>query len=832
MEDQTAQALRKLFDAHRIVFWYDAKRELREQFESLELADVEKVEIADNEFQLKYRMLRAEPDRRFLLYHEGEQPPDLENWLLDVQLCQGEFRTDQTAIWLSELGLGLEFSALISEHAEFFRSSKRLEVLKELLSSEDTAGVIRLKMVAACVSAEPRMDVVVETLLQELADEREEKYKLLERCELDGFLWDQAQRLYGYNSKTPGLRDFVIELFKSCYAMGTEGSVRLISDALVFLKRWKDNRNYGQSFEKLSDECAQVLGVEQDLLTRDLRDLLELDYFRLIDKKILGDLVQAVASRTASTGDIALWVRQRRQSYWYDHYRDLYEAIDYAAQFMSTLAEASLKMSSLADGVQRYCQSWYRLDQLYRKFIFHVRRSGEASLMEQLSDQIEKLYSNNFLLKLNDNWQTQVDSADLWTAATIVPQRQFFHNWVKPFLDKGKKVYVIVSDALRYEIADELLGLVRQEDRYDAQLECALSALPSYTQLGMAALLPNKELALADNESSAVLVDGQSAQGTANRLKILSQALSGKGTALLAEELMAMNKEECRALVRDHDVVYVYHNLIDSTGDKRATEGQVFDAVEDTLGEVVRLVKKLTAANASNLLVTADHGFIYQNQMLEESDFLAEKEVGDSILFKNRRFVLGKGLRETPGLKKFTAEQIGLKGPMEVLIPKSINRLRVQGAGSRFVHGGAALQEVVIPVLKINKKRQSDISAVEVDILGGASSVISSGQLSVVFYQVDPATDKIQPRRLRTGIYTQRGDLISDSHELVFDLASENPRERELKVRFVLTRAADEANGQDVVLKLEEPVPGTSHYKDYKALKYSLRRSFTSDFDF
>ena len=44
---------------------------------------------------------------------------------------------------------------------------------------------------------------------------------------------------------------------------------------------------------------------------------------------------------------------------------------------------------------------------------------------------------------------------------------------------------------MRYEIGDELLSLIRQEDRYSAELEPALSMLPSYTQLGMAALLPN-----------------------------------------------------------------------------------------------------------------------------------------------------------------------------------------------------------------------------------------------------------------------------------------------------------------------------------------------------
>jgi hypothetical protein len=110
--------------------------------------------------------------------------------------------------------------------------------------------------------------------------------------------------------------------------------------------------------------------------------------------------------------------------------------------------------------------------------------------------------------------------------------------------------------------------------------------------------------------------------------------------------------------------------------------------------------------------------------------------------------------------------------------------------------------------------------------------VITSGQLAVAFYQAQPVTDKVQPRKLRAGIYTQAGVLISDCHELTFDLTSENPRERELQVRFVLTRKADDANNQEVILLLDEKLAGTTHYKEYKSLRYLMRRSFTSDFDF
>lgn len=831
MSDRIAQALTKLFDRHRIVFWNDTKRELRGDFEALSLPGVEKLAVQNNEYALKHRLLREDPDQKFLLYREGAQPADLDNWLLDVQLAHGEFRTDQVAIWLSELELGLEFADVIKPHAEFFVAARRKESLRKLLSADDTVGRIHLKMLAVCVGSEPRMDAIVENLLQELSSGVDEGFGLLKRCGLDDFLWQQLLRLYGYKSDSPSMRDFAIELFKSCYAMGTDGAVKLSADALVFLKRWKDSRQFEEGFESLSTECAKVLAIEQDLAKRDFRELIELDYFRLIDQKIISDLVKAVAAQTVSQGDVAVWVRQRRQSHFYGEFRHLYEAIDYAAQFLHALGEAQLTMDSLADGVQRYSQSWFQIDQLYRKFIFHARKSGQPSLMSALFEKIENLYTNGYLLKLGDRFQTFLDAAPRWEALPVPRQDGFFERWVRPFLRKDHRVCVIVSDAMRYEIGDELLSRIRQEDRYGAELKPVLSMLPSYTQLGMAALLPHGELQIADNDTGTVLADGKSTQGTANRTKLLNAALDGRGLAIKADAFMQLHRDECRELLKANDVLYIYHNRIDHTGDKIHSEGQAFEAAEQTLEDLVRIIKKLTAANANNVLVTADHGFIYQDRSLDESDFLGADASGETVLYRDRRFVLGKGMAKSSSLHTFSPEQLGLAGDVEVQIPRSINRLRLKGSGSRFVHGGASLQEVVIPVLKINKKRQSDVTAVEVEILRGSSSAITSGQLAVTLYQASAVSDKVQPRVLRAGIYTQAGELISDSHELSFDLSSENPRERELQLRFVLSRKADEANGQEVILRLDEQHGSTSHYVEYKSLRYVMRRSFTSDFD-
>src|SRR5690606_9232329 len=68
------QALTRLFDKHRIVFWHDAQQEFRTEFDSLELSDVQCITLANNEFGLKYRILREEPQQKFLLYQDGPLP--------------------------------------------------------------------------------------------------------------------------------------------------------------------------------------------------------------------------------------------------------------------------------------------------------------------------------------------------------------------------------------------------------------------------------------------------------------------------------------------------------------------------------------------------------------------------------------------------------------------------------------------------------------------------------------------------------------------------------------------------------------------------------------
>jgi len=279
-------------------------------------------------------------------------------------------------------------------------------------------------------------------------------------------------------------------------------------------------------------------------------------------------------------------------------------------------------------------------------------------------------------------------------------------------------------------------------------------------------------------------------------------------------------------------VLYVYHNRIDATGDKPGTERQVFEAVEDTLRDLVDLVKKVANANATNIFVTADHGFLFQDAELPDQFFLSEKPQGDEILVTNRRYVLGRGLKADQAFTTFSAAQLDLDENIEVQVPKSIHRLKLAGGGSRFVHGGASLQEVVVPVLAINKKRKSDTRLVNVKVLPDTDK-ITTGQLVMRLFQSEPVSDKVQARVLRAGLYVGETLISNDPQpELTFDSTSAEQRDRYQSIQLLLNNDANDYNNRAVEFRLEERIPNTNQWRVYEKAIYTLKRSFTSDFDF
>jgi uncharacterized protein (TIGR02687 family) len=821
--------LLRWFDSRRVVFWHDPDGQYATDVDGLDLPNVETLRVANNEFSIKNRLLHDEPAGKFLVYRTGPVPNSTGDWLLDLELAYGVFTADRTALVAQDLGLaGKGIHEVVQAHEKFFNATKRVESLKALLSPDDDAAKLRAKISAVVLGQrEHSLLEITRTLLMENAKGAHAKYDALVDFGLDDFYWRGVASIYGYESVSPSIDDLVLWTFiKAIEGFKSDRPGGLQNIQLDFASLRNDRRSQ-EAMATLAKRAARDLDYKSKIEDASFRDLVPVDLFEETDQKIISDLARSVAEQTVTPREVTDVVRARQSSVWIDNYKQLYTAVASASELLGELASLNLGMQSFDDGLERYRREWFRIDQLYRQFVYAARTAEYPKPLEALREQVEKRYINKFVYELGNAWQQQVDQVENWRSTVLRSQTAFYSRYVEPLVRDGdKKAVVIISDALRYEAADELGSLIRHEDRFDANLEAVLGVLPSYTQLGMAALLPHSSLEHSA-DAKTVLADNQPTNNTAFRSKILEGVC---GSAIQAEEFKALNAEERRELYKANRVLYVYHNRIDATGDKPGTERQVFEAVEDTLRDMVDLVKKLASANATNIFITADHGFLFQDEALADTFFLSTQPQGDDVEVVNRRFVLGKSLKVDNAFTTFDAAQLGLESDLEVQIPKSIHRLRLAGGGSRYVHGGATLQEIVVPVLVVNKKRKSDTRLVNVEVWP-ESDKITTGQVVVRLFQTEPVSDKVQPRTLRAGLYVGE-TLLSNLVDLTFDQTSGDQRDRYQNARMLLIQESSDYNNRAVEFRLEERIPNTNQWRVFAKAVYTLKRSFASDFDF
>jgi uncharacterized protein (TIGR02687 family) len=825
-------SLQRVFQRHRLVFWYDATGEWVQTFKAYPDDTVAKLAVAGNEFATKVRIVRdPQPEAKFLVYVPTGRPADADNWLLDLLLQGYEYKADKASLALQDVGLPHEFLHLAEDHAPYFSNPKRIEALRELIHKDDQSPEIRLKMMAVLAGTAVDVDAL---LLQFLSTGVEVELiandpvnELFGPAALVEPFWKEIERLFGYTSATPSLRDFAVSLFRAANPL--DGQVTLQPHAKVFLQRWKDSQAHSVSFRQWSHQMEQQLQIATALGGLEERKSLgDWDTFEIFEKFTLHRLCQSFAVGASAT-DLRAVIQQRRVSFWRSEHAHGFAALESAVELRELLASAELTVDSVAGGFNRYVASWWRIDLAYRRCHWNLRRYGQVKLMEQINQWVEKSYVNNFLLPLADRWSDQARALAAWECPGVPAQRQFFSRYVQPFLSKGQKVVVIISDALRYEAAADFAQRLRSANRWTAEVEAVFGVLPSYTQLGMAALLPGQNLAV-DAPAATVTVDGQSATGTENRAKILSLACGGKATAIQAEDFLELNtKTDGRALMRDHEVIYIFHNVIDKTGDAAGTEGKTFDAVEDAFEDLDLIIKKVANINGNNMLLTADHGFLFQQDDVAEDDATPLPAAGEWT-FRNRRFSFGRGIPAAANVKIFESAALGVSGDWSAAFPLSLGRFPLQGSGMRYVHGGISLQEVVVPVVKIHKARTDDTGQVEVELLR-VPGKITTGQLSIALFQDRPAVAKVLPRALRVGVFAKDGTSLSEIKTQMFDSKETEARNRETTMLLVLSPAADAFNNREVDIRLEETVSGTTQIVTYKTHSVKLQKPFTSDFE-
>ena len=329
-------------------------------------------------------------------------------------------------------------------------------------------------------------------------------------------------------------------------------------------------------------------------------------------------------------------------------------------------------------------------------------------------------------------------------------------------------------------------------------------------------------------------IDGMSSVGTAGRAKVVKTNSGVKATAVTAEEVMQMTARgvESKELVQEHDLIYIYHNLIDKVGDDKTSEDRLVEAVQEELDYLISLIKKLSNMNANHIILTADHGFLYQHEGLEESDYISEDLEGDIMVF-NRRYILGREFLPNSNFKYYLAKDLRVDSDCIVALPKGLNRLRRKGSGSRYVHGGASLQECITPLLYIQRKRKDTLREVDVDIINQANNRITTNQHRIQFYQKEPIGKGIVPRDIKAYFATSEKEgkqIISDIFSCTLDKQENRSEDRE--VEYLFTLSTHKVSSSDVYLYVEGRIGDSNQWEELMRLKYKLSIAIERDFFF
>ena len=353
------------------------------------------------------------------------------------------------------------------------------------------------------------------------------------------------------------------------------------------------------------------------------------------------------------------------------------------------------------------------------------------------------------------------------------------------------------------------------------------AVFPSATKFGMAALLPHEQLQMTDDIK--ILCDGEPTDGTAGREKILSRVHAGNA-ALTYRTFLSMKREERREKVKDAQVVYIYHNAIDAVGDKAATEDQVFDACEQAILELKNLVRLITNdCSGANILITADHGFLYSYKPLDESDKAEKSFVSGHIIELDRRYVIADG--------DCTAEHM-LRIPMTHLnsnlvgfTPLDNIRMKKQGGGMNYIHGGISLQECVVPVIEFKNIRATskkfvDVRKAEIQLLS-QSRKVSNSIFSLDFYQTEAVGGKVAAAAYEIYMADGSGKAVSDKKTVIADKTSSNGADRVFRTRFTLKSVEFKKTDTYYLTVVEK---GTANVTD--RIEFTIDIAFVNDFDF
>ncbi len=826
---QVNDALDKLFREERIVFWNDPEQEFVGYLTGSLFSPVQGVQVIRLDqtgmLEAKLQIERSDPDSKFLVYSPTEEPNYDDDWLLDIRLYSRNFRADKASIVLDELGLqSHHLREHLADRRKFCDNKDRLQKLKSLVTPEDNADDLDRKMLAVVVKADqPELYNILRTLLHfyseaEDIDLREpvQAWDQIEKFDLAEPFWRFIKRAFGYTDESPNLENLLVRLLVTDFTQHLHGQAPNLAhlvlpqmgraNAVVCLAQWRDSASKGSSYDRLSEYVSRRINLGEQLHHFDIDHLIDVPTFVAVETEIarnLKDRVLATAD-AIKVEDIRLVVTKRQSGHWAlptvpgdpsiprKELHAVYEALVTAAEFFNlrNIHRDGFDFDDATAMYRAYEEKLYQFDQFYRHFCEHADVCKNWNMLKPLREQIEAAYSVWYINAIALAWGKFVDGGLLenWKLKQVSNEYEFYQKNVEPRLQEAenRRAYVIISDAFRYEAAHELTQELNGKYRFTATLSSQLSVLPSYTALGMASLLPHKKLEY--DAKGNILVDGKPCASSEQRNEILA---SVDGVVLRADELLKMKKEEGRDAVAGKKVVYIYHDEIDSRGEKPATEGDTFEAVRkaiNELGDLIRFI--INSLNGNYIVVTADHGFLFTETKPDETHKSKIDHKPAGTVHDKKRYLLGRKLPDVDeAYHGHTLKSAKAEGDMEFWLPKAANLFRFSGGVTRFLHGGTMLQEVVVPVVTVRHvkgkgKQDTATKSVGVQVLG-VNHRITTPKYRFLLLQTEPVSDRVKGVTLKVAIY-QAHEPVTNIEKVTFDSTSENMDERTKQVVLVL----------------------------------------------
>lgn len=829
-------------EGRKLIFWYDVNGDFTEDVDTLELKNAKVYHLCqDNQFYTKYFLEYEDTVNNYLIYAPFAKPGVKDNHLEDMLLYSKRFYADRASLIVLDLKIDEKYKYVLEKYIKFFANKERsLRFYNLEIDIYDEDSIETGLICAICRSRIASFEEALRIIFNEGTLEDNKYFAEIEKYNLTAAFWRLCDKYFGFTNAEPSLEKLLISMFMTYtdrYIKGdTSASLRQYlsgkaGSIIAFLDNTMNNNIYRATYDRHSAFIAKKCNVAACLAEYPPEDLLDCDTFLCIDGIIINWLTERLLEEDTAAVLDGLTIPQvcdkRLKMHFAEQTKNIYKLLKSAYQLVLT---ANYRCADKFTTVfEAYQTTDWQIDYNYRHFYVNyscIINKTEGNLLnagfdklEQLRVLIENIYTNEYLNKQLPAWNNTLQEEKDFKGIKL--QRNFYRDYLE---NNKERTVVIISDALRYEVAKELFNEMQDNPKCAAKINAVLGVLPSYTRLGMAALLPHKTLSVTDN--CDVLADGFMCNTLALRQNIL-QSYCPASVCLQYDDIKNLKKDELREIFTGKQIIYIYHNQIDARGDKQITEDEVFDACNEAIKEIKDFINRISInANTYNFIVTADHGFIYKRNKLSESDKITV--VNNSSASINRRFIIANEPVNQVGVHSLSLGYILNNGDNKfVSYPVSSNVFKVAGGGQNYVHGGSSPQEMLVPVIEIKMDRYHvDTHPASIALVSSLNK-ITNLITAIDFFQTEAVSDTVKAANYKLYFITDNGDKISNENIFIADSREQDPAKRIMRMNFRFkNQKYDKAKHYYLVVHDDE--------NDFEVWRKSviMDLAFTDDFGF